>query len=65
MTIQELINELEKIEDKSKTIGISYLDNEFTNLLRCENTISLVAYEDIDIRTDINDYDNLSCDYYL
>lgn len=61
MTIEELINELNQIEDKNKTIGIAEWNMEL-GCYECSDTLEITSKE---IVSENSRFDNCKCDYYL
>jgi len=61
MTIQNLIDELNLIEDKNKTIGIAEWNTEL-GCYECSNSLEITSK---DIVSENNRWDNCECDYYL
>ena len=61
MTIEELINILNQIEDKSKTIGIAIYNKEI-GCYECSNSLEVTSKE---IISENSRWDNCDCDYYL
>ena len=44
MTVQELIDILSQIEDKSKPVRIDIFDDEVKDVIECENCVKLYDY---------------------
>ena len=44
MTVQELIDILSQIEDKSKPVRIDIFDDEVKDLIECEDCVELYDY---------------------
>lgn len=61
ITVQELINALDQIEDKSKTIGIAEWNNEL-GCYECSHSLALASKE---IISENSRWDNCKCDYYI
>lgn len=61
MIVKELIDILNKIENKDKTIGIAEWNTEL-GCYECSNTLAIIPKE---VVSDNSRFDNCECDYYV
>ena len=61
MIVQELIDKLNKIDDKNKTIGIAEWNTEL-GCYECSNTLEITSKEVVSGKSR---FDNCDCDYYV